>query len=271
MENPTCFCGGSRYTQTFAGVWTRYLEPRQTPFSVKACDACGLARTFPVPDDGQYAHGYDPTTQDGKFIGSTTDAWSRRIAQYVRARCDGTTLLDVGCHVGNLVAVAEEYGFDARGIDIDPVAVEAGRRLGRNIELRTIAAIEGAYDAVVLNHVLEHVGALRPFLANLARLLVPGGRAFILVPYHRGLVPRLMADHWFGWVPSQHVWQFTPATLQAVVKDAAGLQPVEVTTTGAIEPPSAGVKGQLKAFVQAASRRLNAGDQIEAVFERPLS
>jgi SAM-dependent methyltransferase len=265
---PACFCGSTRYRALLEGGYDR-LALRNYDFTVVRCLDCGLARTLPVPDVSQYERGYSLTTENGRFVGARADAWSEAIAEYVWARTSGKRLLDIGCHVGNLVVAAEACGFAAEGIDLDPVATEEARRLGRRVHTGRVEDLEGSYDAVVMNQVLEHVLDLRSFLSAVVRLLAPGGRFFVFVPYYAGLVPILMGRHWIGWAPRQHVWHFTPATLTSVMHDATPLRRIAYTTKGVIEPPSTGAKGAVKARVSAFSRLVEWGDQIEAIFEKP--
>jgi SAM-dependent methyltransferase len=265
---PVCFCGSRRYSRVLDGRFDRLLL-QNYEYTTARCLACGLVRTLPVPDPSQYQHGWALSTNEGRFVGSSNDQWSERLAQYVRARSRGTRLLDIGCHVGNLVVAAIAQGFEAEGIDLDPLATAEGQRLGRPVRTQSIEEVDSTYDVVVLNHVFEHVVDLRPFLASVSAVLVPGGRAFVFVPHHRGLLPRLMKDHWIGWFPSQHVWQFTPGTLGRVVEQSSPLRLVHCTTRGVIEPPSVGVKGTVKACLTLVSRAAGWGDQVEAIFEKP--
>ena len=177
-------------------------------------------------------------------------------------------LLDIGCHVGNLVAVATERGYDALGIDLDPVSTAEGRSIGRRMRTGGVEEVGETFDVVVMNALLEHIVDLRTFLFNVARVLAPGGYTFVHVPHYRGLMPRLMRTHWMGWFPSQHVWHFTPRTLSSVVQEASPLRLVRATTRGVIEPPSSGLKGRVKALVDRFSRAVGWGDQIEAIFRK---
>jgi 2-polyprenyl-3-methyl-5-hydroxy-6-metoxy-1,4-benzoquinol methylase len=269
FQRLVCFCRHTRYHVFLAGDHDRLLL-RDYEFKIAECLECGLARTFPVPDTSQYERGYFVTTGlHGEFTGGYEDAWSADIARFVRSRSSGVKLLDVGCNVGNLVAAAAQEGFAAEGIDIDPVAIRAGRSRGRNVRLMRIEDVEGSVDAVVLNHVLEHVLELRGFLSAVERTLVPGGRMFVFVPHYRGLIPRLMRKNWIGWFPSQHIWHFTPKTLEHVIAEASELRLIELTTKGAIEPPSTGVKVRAKQLATWIAQRMCWGDQIEAIFEKP--
>jgi SAM-dependent methyltransferase len=262
-----CFCGDGRYSVVLSGEYYR-LGAHDYKFSILKCKSCGLARTLPIPDSLQYDAGFSLTTKEGRFVGSTEDEWSPSVAREVANRAKGRRLIDIGCHVGNLVHAASELGFDAYGIDLDPVATAAGSQLGRAVENRSVEQVGDSFDVAVLVHVLEHVHELRTFLVHLERLLIPGGLAFVYVPYYRGLVARIMRENWMGWFPQQHVWHFTPSTLIRTVEGATRLRVMGCTTRGVIEPPASGTKGAIKAAISAFSRSVEWGDEIEAVFEK---
>lgn len=267
LGSPPCVCGSTEYRTVLQGSFDR-VHLRRYDFAVAECERCGLARTLPVPDVVQYRNGYSMTTCNGSFAGSAEDAWSRKRAAWIASRARPGRLLDVGCNSGNLVAAAAELGFEAEGIDIDPLATEWGAHLGRPLRTAALEDVDGPYDVVVLSHVLEHVGDPAATLREVARVLAPGGRAFVFVPNRAGLLPRLMRERWMGWVPSEHAWHFTPGTLRRTVEGSAPLRVVACTSRGAIEPASAGAKGAVKAGVAAVARGLGRGDQLEAVLER---
>ncbi|MEQ8355361.1 MAG: methyltransferase domain-containing protein [Kiloniellaceae bacterium] len=50
-------------------------------------------------------------------------------------------------------------------------------------DLRDLPFDEGAFDLILSSHVLEHLIDDRPALGELVRILIPGGRAVIMVPY----------------------------------------------------------------------------------------
>jgi SAM-dependent methyltransferase len=189
------------------------------------------------------------------------------VARYVRDNSTGSSFLDVGCGVGNLVVAASELGFEAEGVDIDPVATEEARRNGRRVRTAGVGEIDGPYDAIVVNHVLEHVEDLPGFLAELSRLLSEGGRLFVLAPNRKGLIAKLRRGSWMGWVPREHVWHFTPATLVATVRRTSNLSPVNCTSRTVIEGPVGGPRGIVLAALTFLSRTLGSGDQLEGIFE----
>jgi SAM-dependent methyltransferase len=202
----TCVCGAAGYRELLKTA----DRASGRSYTIAQCDSCGLARTLPPPDTGQYRSGYAPTTRGTQFTGKLHDDWSTQVARFVRDHSQGTSFLDVGCGVGNLVVEASQLGFEAQGIDVDPIATEEARRAGRPVRTAGIDEVSGTYDALVANHVLEHIGDLGAFLAQVLRLLAPGGRFFVLSPNRAGLIARLRRGRWMGWVPSEHVWHFTP-------------------------------------------------------------
>ena len=256
---PRCVCGATRYRKVL-GI--------ERSFSIAECTTCGLARTLPPPDPDQYGEGYGPTTSGGRFAGALSDEWSARVARHVRDHSSGGSLLDVGCGAGNLVVAAQELGFDAEGIDVDQVATVEARRQGRPVKTATLDQVDGLYDAVVVNHVLEHVEDLPGFLAGVARVLTPGGRFFVFSPNRNGLIARLRRDRWMGWVPREHVWHFTPETLASTVERSSALSVVACTSNGVIEGPASGMRGVAVAALTLISKSLRRGDQVEGVFER---
>jgi SAM-dependent methyltransferase len=258
QEVPDCACGGRTYLRVMSGVYRRQLNP-PFPFELLACEYCGLRRGWPVPSPDLYERGEAPYSAQPP--GSMT--WADSILRDVMCDVPRGRFLDIGCNNGDTVATASLAGFEAEGIDIDPVAVATGQAAGRPVRCVRIEDIRGEFDAIVLNHVLEHVLDLPDTLESIARVLADDGRCFIYVPNHQGLIPRLMGDRWMGWLPEQHVWHFSPATLRAAIENSP-LELCRLTTNGIVEPVD-GHHRLSKRFVIRASRSMRWGDQIEAV------
>jgi SAM-dependent methyltransferase len=114
-------------------------------------------------------------------------------------------VLDVGCGPGT--NVAHFAASDYLGIDLNPEYVaDAERRyraLGGRVRFRAqdaaafVATLGERFDFVLVNSFLHHVddAAARSILANLARLLAPGGHVHILelILPETSSIPRFLA------------------------------------------------------------------------------
>ncbi|MFI6345508.1 class I SAM-dependent methyltransferase [Streptomyces sp. NPDC050560] len=98
----------------------------------------------------------------------------------------GTRVLDVGTGTGGAAAGACARGARVTAVDAEPAMVAAAAREVPAADVRLAALPElpfadGAFDAVVGNFVLNHVGRPRAALAELRRVTRRGGRAAVTV------------------------------------------------------------------------------------------
>lgn len=96
----------------------------------------------------------------------------------------GKAVLDLGCAGGFMAEALTEKGADVTGIDPARQAIEAARAravsVGQSIRYdvgvgEDLPYADGSYDAVVCVDVLEHVFDLDRVLAEVERVLKPGG------------------------------------------------------------------------------------------------
>jgi SAM-dependent methyltransferase len=99
------------------------------------------------------------------------------------------TLLDVGCSTGFLLADVRRVAPDATLLGMDPIAtglVKAHAALPEALLLQAdvcaLPILDESVDVVVSANVLEHVADDERALAEIARVLKPGGRAVIVIP-----------------------------------------------------------------------------------------
>lgn len=109
-------------------------------------------------------------------------------------------ILDFGCGRGESALRLREQGYDALGVDINPVYIENGRHLLRKRGLDADAILglvdpsgrtalpDHYFHFVYSEQVLEHVKHLETVAAELGRITVPGGGGFHCFPAHRHLV-----------------------------------------------------------------------------------
>jgi SAM-dependent methyltransferase len=98
----------------------------------------------------------------------------------------GLRLLEIGCGGGGISAYfAAQRRFDVTAVDVvDQRQVRDGYRFVR-VDGVVLPFHDGEFDIVLSNHVIEHVGdrhQQRDHLRELARVLRPGGVAYLAVP-----------------------------------------------------------------------------------------
>lgn len=152
--------------------------------------------------------------------------------------------LDVGCNTGGLLRAARERGFAVAGVDLSSDLVRIARethgadaRVGSLSEARFA---DGAAAVVSYRQVLEHVHDLDRELAEVRRVLAPGGRLLVEVPHGGGtrlaqdrvrVALRLMRrERMLRNVP-EHLYYFRARHLRAVLA-RHGFVPLAVGTYG---------------------------------------
>lgn len=107
---------------------------------------------------------------------------------------EGAELLDIGCGAGYHVRHLARRARRVTAIDVDRVALEVARRRVRSSRVAFLAYdgeglpfADASFDAVTMLDVLEHVADRPNLVAEVSRVLRPGGVWTVTVPY-RGAV-----------------------------------------------------------------------------------
>lgn len=132
------------------------------------------------------------------FRGFEQEGWDKRAASYgqfftavsehnVAPLLDAASVraanrvLDAGCGPGNLSAAAATRGASVVGTDLSEVMVALARSRHPELEFRQADAErlpfpDGTFDAVVANLLIPHLPRPEAAMAELSRVLKPGGR-----------------------------------------------------------------------------------------------
>lgn len=116
--------------------------------------------------------------------------------------------LDVGCGSGQMVRLAGQLGWDAMGLEMDPLAVKTARLSGLNIQQGTSDQLvnhEGQLDAILCSHVLEHVHDPLAMLSQLKRALRPGGLLLMTLPNALSALRHHFGADWRGLEAPRHL------------------------------------------------------------------
>jgi SAM-dependent methyltransferase len=200
---------------------------------IAECAACGHRQLAGMPSDIELLELYVSARAD-HYVGEpdgqrhTARAALARIEPYV----EGRRLLDLGCWVGYLLAEARDRGWEVLGVEPSAFAAAHARdAFGLEIveqDLLTADLPAGAFDAVVLGDVIEHLTDPLTALERIGRLLAPGGVLFLTVPDAGSRLARAMGRHWWSVIPT-HVQYFSRHSLTLLL-ERAGYAPLEITT-----------------------------------------
>lgn len=128
----------------------------------------------------------------GRAAAAYEDSWARVTAQTAAPLLDaagvgaGCALLDVCCGPGSVAEAAAARGADVRGVDLTESFVAIARRRvpGARFEAGDAEALpfpDAAFDAAVCGYGVIHLPRPAAALAEMARVLRPGGRAAVSV------------------------------------------------------------------------------------------
>lgn len=235
-------------------------------FTLRECGSCGLAWLDRDPDvephaDGYYTHaaprellvsqagtsrltraaltarlGYPgPASRVGRAL-ALLPPWRERcesLAMFLPA-VPGGRLLEVGCGSGVYAARMRSLGWDVTCIEPDQQAAAIARDVfGLTVHAGTLDDVEleaGAFDAIAMGHVLEHVDDPIATLMQCRRLLKPGGTLIAVTPNIHSLGRRVFGPDWMHWDVPRHRYLFSRDSLMETVR-RAGLRTVQASTS----------------------------------------
>jgi 2-polyprenyl-3-methyl-5-hydroxy-6-metoxy-1,4-benzoquinol methylase len=136
---------------------------------------------------------------------------------------DQLRFLDFGCGWGELLTVANYFGFRAIGIDRSPSRQRISQELGVSIvpDLAAARQLAGAaFHAVTLFQVLEHIEEPLELLQAIHENLVPGGALVLEVPNCEGVRGFEKESDYYNAHPLEHINCFTPKSLNRFAERA---------------------------------------------------
>ncbi len=201
------------------------------------CGGCDAVFLHPVPSAEALAEYYvdeeDATRSSQCWERGEVDyrhyepIWDEALRHIERGSGRGP-LLDVGCGGGQFLAFARQRGWEElAGIEYAPgAAARARERSGAEIHSVDFVSSNLAadhYAGVTMWNVIEHAPAPRSFVAEVARLLRPGGVYVADCPNRHGLTMRFIGAGAYVVMPPEHVTYFSHRSLRHLV-ESAGLR-----------------------------------------------
>jgi SAM-dependent methyltransferase len=144
--------------------------------------------------------------------------WSNRFYAILARRYGkhGGCLLEIGSGMGHLVGQLED-SFQTYGMDLNHWAVEQSKSVVDKSILQTASAEEipfadHSFDVVIIKHIVEHLPNPEKAIAEIGRVIAPGGVLILSTPNLDSLLKPWKGDRWIGYQDPTHISLHPPAT-----------------------------------------------------------
>ncbi|NWF72437.1 MAG: class I SAM-dependent methyltransferase [Nitrospirae bacterium] len=220
-------CGGTDFT---------VLEDHGTVQVVRC--ACQLVFVTPVPSRGEI----EKTYQDDYYEpwkeqeAARRHIWTRRLRGLQQLDRRRGRLLDVGCGEATFLRLAQQEGWQVSGTELSIAAAAQAADLDvHRGEVWEVGLSGDTFDVVTSWHVIEHASDPKRMVAELFRLLRPGGWMVLATPNVHDYIFRLGYLAGRGQWPTLyeaderelHLFHFSAETLSRLVQ-AVGFTDVQI-------------------------------------------
>jgi SAM-dependent methyltransferase len=137
--------------------------------------------------------------------------WSNRFYAMLARRYGqpGARLLEIGSGLGHLIGQLEDT-FKTYGMDINRWAVKESKTVVEKTALQTASAEEipfadGAFDIVIIKHIVEHLPNPEKAIAEISRVIAPGGTLILATPNLDSLLKPWKGEKWIGYQDPTHI------------------------------------------------------------------
>ena len=129
--------------------------------------------------------------------------------------------LDIGCGNGRFIRSMNSLGWRCEGVEFSETAVNVCRQAGLKVfhgELPEASFADASFDLVTARHLVEHVPDPTALVAEIERIIKPGGRVAFETPNNRSLGRKLFGKRWFANEVPRHLVLFNTSSLALLVK-----------------------------------------------------
>jgi 2-polyprenyl-3-methyl-5-hydroxy-6-metoxy-1,4-benzoquinol methylase len=234
-------CDADHYRVRYDSTLTEPIDPQRHYTStsrefgrfgrIVVCRSCGIVYMNPRPHHLAVQDAYGDV-EDVRYVEeeegrvATFSASLSHLRRYV----PGGRLLDVGCHVGTFIELAERSGFEVAGVEPSRWAAKrAEERVRGPVHVGVVEDAplpENAYDLVTMWDVIEHLPDPASTLRAVHATLRPGGVFAVTTMDVDALFPRIAGRYW-PWYMQMHLVYFSRRTLGELLR-RCGFEVLEV-------------------------------------------
>ena len=158
--------------------------------------------------------------------GNLSYLYKEKICQKIRNyEPRNVRVLDVGCALGNLLALFDKDGFTTYGLDVSEFAIkEAAKRTKAKLIKadvnKGLPFEDNIFNLITGIDVIEHLQSPYNFLLEAKRVLRKDGFLFLQTPNISSLFVKILGNKWFGYQDKTHLYLFNRESLRFLLKQA---------------------------------------------------
>ncbi|MCM8750108.1 class I SAM-dependent methyltransferase [Thermomicrobiaceae bacterium CFH 74404] len=226
LEPVACDLCGADDTEPILSLRDLIHRTTGLPFTLVRCRRCGLRYLNPRPILAQldrfYPVDYAPHRRGRLAAAARRWLLRRELRALWPLLAPPRRVLELGCGSGDLLQIVRELGNpNVMGIEPSASAADLARqRWGLEVVRGTLEEARltsGSFDVALAQHVLEHLPSPSATLAELARVLRPGGTLVLWLPNAGSWAARVWGPAWMGYDAPRHLYTFDLETLRVLL------------------------------------------------------